>query len=116
MLHTHGSLYDRCLEKTPEQVFINSLRHEFELSPAESGAILDLAKQCLFGELPQTLGKVRFLCASQKAKPGKPLGEHQMVRVLLTLDSGIEDLDVLRDQGPKSRSSTKNSAVDRGGL
>jgi len=32
MLHTHKSLYDRSLEKTQEQVFINSLRKEFELS------------------------------------------------------------------------------------
>lgn len=121
MLHTKGSLYDRCLEKTPEQVFINSLRHEFEFSPAESAAILDLAKQCLFGELPQTLGKVRFLCASQKAKHGKPLGEQEMVRVLLTLDNGIEDLDVLREQGAKAVRQLKilrltEEAYDQGGL
>ena len=121
MLHTPGSLYDRCLEKTPEQVFINSLRHEFEWSPAESGAILDLAKQCLFGELPQTLGKVRFLCASQKAKHGKRLGEQEMVRVLLTLGNGIEDLDVLREQGPKAVRQLRilrltEEAYDQGGV
>lgn len=99
MLHTHSSLYDRSLEKTPEQVFINSLRKEFELSPAESAGILELAKRCLFGEIPQTLGRIRFLCASRKAKHGKPLGEQDMIRVTLTLDNGIEDLDVLREQG-----------------
>jgi len=99
MLHTHSSLYDRSLEKTPEQVFINSLRKEFELSPAESAGILELAKRCLFGELPHTLGRIRFLCASRKAKHGKPLGEQDMIRVTLTLDNGIEDLDVLREQG-----------------
>jgi hypothetical protein len=45
------------------------------------------------------LGRIRFLCASRKAKHGKPLGEQDMVRVTLTLDNGIEDLDVLREQG-----------------
>lgn len=35
MYSTYHSLYDRSLEKTPERVFINSLRKEFELSPAE---------------------------------------------------------------------------------
>ena len=30
---------------------------------------------------------------------GKPLGEQDMIRVTLTLDNGIEDLDVLREQG-----------------
>jgi biotin operon repressor len=99
MFKTHRSLYDRSLEKTPEQVFINSLRREFELSPAESAGVLDLAKGCLFGELPQTLGKLKYLCASLKAKHGKPLAEQDMVRVELTLDGGIEDLDVLRTQG-----------------
>ena len=102
MYHTHRSLYDRSLEKTPEQVFVNSLKKEFELSPAESVGILELAKSCLFGEVPQTLGKLKFLCASKKACHGKPLGEQDMVRVELTLDDGIEDLDVLRLQGSRA--------------
>ena len=71
MYHTRRSLYDRSLEKTPERVFINSLKSEFELSPAESLGILELAKTCLFGEVPQTLGKLKFLCASKKARNGR---------------------------------------------
>jgi hypothetical protein len=71
----------------------------YHTSPAESTGVLELAKRCLFGELPQTLGRIRFLCASRRAKHGKPLGEQDMVRVTLTLDNGVEDLDVLRDQG-----------------
>ena len=51
MYNTRSSLYDCCLEKTSEQVFINSLRKEYELSPAESNGILELAKSCLFGEV-----------------------------------------------------------------
>jgi DNA-binding CsgD family transcriptional regulator len=87
------------MEKTPEKVFVNSLRKEFELSPAESAGVLELAKSCLFGEVPHTLGKLKFLCASQKAKHGKPLREQDLIRVTLTLDNGLEDLDVLRTQG-----------------
>ncbi len=99
MYRTHRSLYDRSLEKTPEQVFVNTLKKEFELSPAESKGVLELAKECLFGEIPKTLGKVKVLCASLAAKHGKPLGEQEMVRVELTLDGGVEDLDVLRREG-----------------
>jgi biotin operon repressor len=40
------------------------------------------------------------MCASIKACHGKPLSEQDMVRVELTLDGGIEDLSVLRLQGP----------------
>jgi DNA-binding CsgD family transcriptional regulator len=97
--HTHRSLYDRSMEKTPEQVFISSLRKDFELSPAESQGVLELAKECLFGDIPKTLGKVKVLCASVNAKHGKPLSEQEMTRVELTLDKGVEDLDVLRREG-----------------
>lgn len=121
MYHTHRSLYDRSLEKTPEQVFINSLRQEFELSPAESAGVLELAKRCLFGEVPQTLGKLKYLCASVKARHGKPLCEQEMVRVVLTLDGGIEDLDVLRTQGARALRQLKilrltEEAYHQGGL
>lgn len=102
MYSTSKSLYDRSLEKTPEQLFINSLRKEYELSPAESRGILELAKSCLFGEVPKVLGKQKFLCASIKAKHGRPLKEQELVEVELTLDGGIEDLDVLRVQGFRS--------------
>lgn len=100
MLATHRSLYDRCMDKTPDQIFVNSLRKELELSPAESSAVLELAKSCLFGSIPATLGRLRFLCASRKARHGKALCEQDMVRVELTLDLGTDDLDVLRVQGP----------------
>jgi biotin operon repressor len=102
MYATRSSKFDRLLEKTPEQIFINSLRKEFELSPAESKGILDLAKQCLFGQAPQVVGKIKYICASKRARHGKPLGEQEMVPVELTLDEGVEDLNVLRDQGPKA--------------
>ena len=85
MYHTNRSLYDRSLEKTPEQVFVNSLKKEFELSPAESVGILELAKSCLFGEVPHTLGKLKFLCASKNARHRKPLGEQDMIQVALTI-------------------------------
>ena len=102
MYNTRSSLYDRLLEKTPEQIFINSLRKEFELSPAESKGILDLAKVCLFGQVPQTVGKIKYICASRQAKHGKPLSEQELVEVELTFDNGIEDLNVLKASGPKA--------------
>ena len=100
-------MYDRSLEKTPEQLFINSLRKEYELSPAESQVVLELVESCLFGEVPNVLGKQRFLCTSKKAKHGNDLKEQEMLEVELTLDNGIEDLDVLRSQGTKSSRQLK---------
>ena len=121
MYSTNKSLYDRSLEKTPEQLFINSLRKEYELSPAESQGILELAKSCLFGEVPQILGKQKFLCASRKAKHGRALKEQEKLEVEVTLDGGIEDLDVLRSQGSKALRQLKivrisEEAYIQGGL
>ena len=48
MYTSYKSLYDRSLEKTPEQLFVNSSQKEYELSPVESNGILELAKCCLF--------------------------------------------------------------------
>ena len=101
MYNTRSSLYDRILEKTPEQVFTNSLRKEFELSPAESKGILELAKSCLFGKIPETIGKIKYLCASRKARHGRPLREQDLIEVELTLDSGVDDLNVLKESGLK---------------
>lgn len=120
MYHTRSSLYDRILEKTPEQVFVNSLRKEFELSPAESRGVLDLAKECLFGQSPQSVGKIKYICASQHAKHGKPLNEQEMIKVELTLDNGIDDLNVLRTCGSKALRQLKvlrltEEAWDQGG-
>ena len=121
MNNTRKSLYDRCIEKTPEQVFINSLRREYELSPAESKGILELAKDCLFGRVPQLLGKQRYLCASRRARHGKRLSDQEMIRVEITIDNGIEDLDVLRSQGVKALRQLKimritEEAYIQGGL
>jgi len=102
MYHTYKSSYDRSMEKTREQVFINSLRKEFELSPAESQGVLDLAQRCLFGEAPSNVGLIRFICASQKARHGKPLREQDLLEVELNLDNGVDDLNVLRDQGSET--------------
>ena len=121
MYTARKSLYDRCLEKTPEQVFINSLRKEFELSPAESKSVLELAKECLFGKVPQTVGKQIFICASLKATHGRPLKEQEKKTVELTLDGGLEDIDVLHSQGSKALRQLKvlrltEEAYFQGGL
>ena len=94
-----SGIYDRCLEKTPEQLFIGVLRREFELSPVACMGILEAAKEHLFSPVPETAGKLRFVCASKEAKNGKPLGEQDRISVTLTLDGGIEDLEVARTQG-----------------
>ena len=121
MIHTKDALYDRCLEKTPEKIFVNSLRIEYELSPAASQSILELAKRCLYGDIPTTVGRQKFICAAVTACHGRPLGEQEKLTVELTLDQGVEDLEVLRVQGPKALRQLKilrlsEEAYEQGGV
>lgn len=51
-----------------------------------------LAKTCLFGQSPQTVGKIKYICASHDTKHGKPLKEQELIEVELILDNGIEEL------------------------
>ena len=44
---------DRTLAKTPEGVLAGRLRQEFEFSPAMSLAVVELARECLLGEIPE---------------------------------------------------------------
>ena len=102
-------------------MFVNSLRREYELSPAASKSILELAKECLFGRVPEAVGKQRFICASLKATHGRPLREQEKKTVELTLDGGLEDLDVLQAQGSKALRQLKvlrltEEAYFQGGL
>ncbi len=109
------------LSKTPEGVFRSRLRDEFELSPALGKGILELARECLFGEIPQTPGKLLFWCASRRARHGLPLSEQEKKRVVLTLVDGSDDMAVLQDQGSSALRQLRvlrvtEEAYQQGGL
>ncbi len=47
-----SGIYDRCLEKTPEHLFVGVLRRKFELSPAASLADPVNSPRRYFAETP----------------------------------------------------------------
>jgi biotin operon repressor len=54
------------------------------------------------------------------AKNGKPLSEQDLIEVELTLDNGVEDLNVLKESGPKALRQVKEMRItdetwDQGG-
>jgi biotin operon repressor len=112
---------DRSLAKTPEGVLASRLRQEFELSPAVSLAVVELASECLMGEIPRTPGKLLFDCASRRARHGVPLTEQAKVRVSLTLAGGRDDVEVFRVHGSSGLRQLRvlrltEEAYDQGGL
>jgi predicted HTH transcriptional regulator len=80
-----------------------------------------LAKCCLFVEVPKLIAKQQFLCAFRGAKHGKKFSEQEKIKEEVTVDEGIEDLDVLRVQGFKALRQLRimqisQEAFDQGGL
>ncbi|MFC1799620.1 DUF1670 domain-containing protein [Candidatus Eisenbacteria bacterium] len=99
MVHTPT---ERLGEKTVERQFLYELERDFELAPATSRALLSAAQQVLFpsgsnGDVRE--GQVRVTVVSLDEPSGKPLSEMKKVGVVVTVDGGLEDLEVQKHFG-----------------
>ena len=88
--------------KTPEASLLHVLQEEFNLSPREAREIVTTACEILGLDRPTSQvrpGQVRLVVASLAAPIGPPLQETDRVEVTLTVDAGVEDAEVLAQQG-----------------
>jgi hypothetical protein len=116
------STTERLAEKTAERQFLHELEMDFELAPAASRALLATAQQVLFasgGEPRQ--GQMRTTVVSVKEPSGKPLAAMKKVDVVVTVDGGLEDLEVLKQFGVRGQRRVRllrmtEEAVDQDGV
>ena len=121
MAHTEAG---RLSEKTVERQFLYELERDFELAPATSRAVLAAAQQVLFplsgnGELRE--GQLRVTAVSVAEPSGKPLSEMKKVGIVVTVDGGLEDLEILKGFGACRLRRVRlvrmaEEAVDQGGV
>ena len=90
---------ERQLHKSSEGEFIFELHHEYELSPRESESILETAKRCLIRENILKEGEIEVSVISIEERSGKLVENMRKVRVRLTIDEGLEDLEILKNSG-----------------
>ncbi len=90
---------ERQMHKSSEGEFIFALHHEYELSPRESESILETAKRCLIRENILKEGEIEVSVISIEERSGKMVESMRKVRVRLTIDEGLEDLEILRNSG-----------------
>lgn len=89
----------RLAEKTAERQFLYEMQADFELAPATSRAVLESAQQVL---LPSwdgrevREGQMRVTVVSADEPSGKPLSAMKKMGVVVTVDGGLEDLEVLK--------------------
>ncbi len=115
---------DRLAEKTVERQFLHELENDFELAPATSRALLCAAQQVLLscsrnGEVRE--GQMIVTVVSSREPAGKPLTAMKKVSVVVTVDGGMEDLEVLQDHGALHLRRLRvlrmcEEALDQGGV
>ena len=109
---------ERLAEKTAERQFLYEMETDFELAPAASRAVLETAQQVflpssMVGEVRE--GQMRVTVVSDHEPSGKPLSAMKKVSVVVTVDSGMEDLEVLRRFGWEGLRRCRLLADDGGG-
>ena len=90
---------ERAHRKSSEGEFLYELRSSYELSPKLSEQILLSAKQHLIREQSLREGQSEVTVIGVEEKSGKVIEKMEKVRVRLTLDNGLEDMEVQRDFG-----------------
>jgi hypothetical protein len=96
----NDSTMQRLQAKTPEQRFLKELEKGFGQPPRVSEAILERAQACLFGPSSAIRpGQVRVLLSAAEAGHGHTLRQMTPKEVIWTVDAGLEDRQVQREQG-----------------
>jgi DNA-binding CsgD family transcriptional regulator len=89
----------RNTHKTSEGEFLNELENKFNFSPKVSELVLESAKHHLLRENVLREGQIEVSVIALEAKAGKVIEKLDKKRVILTIDSGIEDSQIRKQYG-----------------
>lgn len=92
-------LIDRQQIKSSEGEFIWELENSYELSPKISQMILWTAKECLLKENSLREGQIEVTAIEIEERAGKTIEKMEKKRIRITIDNGIEDLEILKEYG-----------------
>lgn len=85
--------------KSSEGEFIWELENSYELSPRLSSLILITAKDCLVKDYLLKEGQIEVTVIEIEQRAGKAIEKMEKKKVRLTIDNGIEDIEVLKEFG-----------------
>lgn len=95
----HKDVFDRKILKSAEGELSYELQNSYELSPKLSEQIIITAKSCLIKAETLQHGQIEVRVVARDEKSGKPVENMSKKRVVLTLDNGAEDLEILLNSG-----------------
>jgi len=95
--------WNRLAQKQLDQQFINEIINGLQCSPFEAQAVLE-SVYSVYAPYFETTGALKpgqllFQVVSIEAPPNTPLKECEQKTVVLTLDAGLEDLEIKQHQG-----------------
>ncbi|MBV6479832.1 MAG: hypothetical protein HGGPFJEG_02628 [Ignavibacteria bacterium] len=90
---------ERQRHKSSEGEFIFELRNNYELSPRVSESILESAKSFLIRDHALKEGEIEVSVICIEELSGRMIESLKKVRVRLTIDRGLEDIEVLKKTG-----------------
>jgi DNA-binding Lrp family transcriptional regulator len=91
--------FNRSQIKSSEGEFIWELENSYELSPKLSSLILMTAKECLLRDNILKEGQIEVTVIEIEQRAGKTIEKMEKKKVKLTIDNGIEDIEVLQEFG-----------------
>jgi hypothetical protein len=88
--------------KGNDGAFLYELQNSYELSPKISEQILYSAKECLFQDNHLKEGQIEVTLIELEERSGKRIESMSKRRVRLTIDAGIEDIEILQEHGRRN--------------
>lgn len=113
--------FNRSQIKSSEGEFIWELENSYELSPKLSSLILLTAKECLLRDYTLKQGQIEVTAIAIEERSGKVIEKMEKKRVRITIDNGIEDIEVLKEFRRISLRQLKieritHEAIEQGGV
>ena len=107
--------------KSSEGEFIWELENSYELSPKLSSLILMSAKECLTKSYDLQEGQIEVRVIESEERAGKVIEKMEKKKVRLTIDNGLEDLEILKENGRITLRQIKiqritEEALEQGGV
>lgn len=91
--------FKRSQMKSSEGEFLWELENSYELSPKESSLILITAKECLLRDYTLKEGQIETTAIEIEESAGKTIEKMEKKKVRLTVDNGIEDMEIQKEYG-----------------
>ncbi len=107
--------------KSSEGELIWELENSYSLSPKLSSMILMTAKECLLRDYQLKEGQIEVTVIGIEERSGKAIEKMEKKRVRLTIDNGIEDIELLKEYGRINLRQIKieritAEAIEQGGV